>query len=240
MTLEQNKRALQFSLLGRGGWAVAVLGMLVAFSLSAVSISATAEGQEQDDTLGLPIHQVGRADNQVGGADFRVFDFGSIEDREDFIHCVSHVTPDSSDATQLQPSAETCFREESEAAEFARNGHDGASGLQSRRNQIIGIHYDEFNYRGQSLTLSGSDCLGGGITLTGGRWDNRINSTVNGCSLIQHFDISMPYIFRGVSEYTVGYGANLNLLANKVSGILYKGQLLPPPPPPTIPPQSAV
>lgn len=238
MKSQQNWEVLSQRTLSWRSVAVGLVATLVVLSISAVSIFGAAEGQEEDDSIGLPA--------QLGdGAGFRVFDFNSMEDRGAYIHCVSHVRQDSDDPSQLLPGSETCFKEESSAADFALRGHAGVSGQQSgivtvnpmrpRINFIIGIHYDYFNFRGPSLTLTGRDCLGGGITLTGGRWDNRINSTLNGCSAIEHYGISRPYVFQGIKETTYGSGGNLRWLPNQVSGILYKAQL-PPPPPPTTPP----
>ena len=83
-------------------------------------------------------------------------------------------------------------------------------------------------------------CAGGGITLTGGRWDNRISSTRNGCSVIEHYTYSRPFVFSGTKQSTYGYGGNLTLAGNYVSGILYKGTLQAPPiRPTTIPPTTA-
>lgn len=173
------------------------------------------------------------------GSGFRVFEFASMDDRGKYIHCVATVEPDSQNPGQLLPSSETCFADEAQSAEFALTGSSSALGdaiarvPRIRPNVVIGIHYDGYNQTGASITLVGVDCLGGGITLTGGRWDNRINSTANGCSRIEHYDVSRHYVFTGEREDTTGIGGNLRRLSNRVSGILYKGQFPVPSPPVT-------
>ena len=85
----------------------------------------------------------------------------------------------------MLPSDETCFRTQAEAEEFALAPDPRLRTVFSQG--IIGIHYEGRDFTGASLTLSGTDCAGGGITLTGGVWDNRIRSTRNGCSRIEHY-----------------------------------------------------
>jgi hypothetical protein len=94
---------------------------------------------------------------------------------------------------------------------------------------LIAVHWEGPNFTGGSLSISGSDCLGGGLTLTGGVYDNWISSTENGCSVIEHYDISGDGIFEGDVELTVGSGGNLIEMTNRTSGILYKGRKLQPP-----------
>ena len=206
--------------------AVCALSLLVS---ALVSVDGGAQGQ-QDDSAPQPSQQDG---------DFRVFEFGSMEERGEYVHCVSFVSPDEENPGWLLPSDETCYKEEPETADIGSVGTDSVSGQSSGSNDIIGKHYDYENWRGPSLTVVGRDCAGGGITLTGGRWDNRISSTRNGCSIIQHFSYSRPYVFGGTSISTVGNGANLGLMNNRTSGILYFGTLQPFVPPPTTPPSTA-
>ncbi len=88
---------------------------------------------------------------------------------------------------------------------------------------LIAVHFEGLNFTGDSISIAGTDCLGGGITLTGGAWDNRISSTENGCSRIEHYDISSDGVFEGDVEATLVRGGNLSDLSNRTSGILYKG-----------------
>lgn len=196
-----------------------------------VPAAGGAQGQ-QDGMSPQPSQQDG---------DFRVFEFGSMEDRGEYVHCVSFVSPDEQDPSQLLPSDETCYKEEPEISDLDAAGSGAASAQSSSRNVILGKHYDYFGYGGPSLTVVGKgSCAGGGITLTGGRWDNRISSTRNGCSTIEHYTYSRPFVFSGAKQNTYGYGGNLNLVNNSVSGILYKGRLQAPPiRPTTIPPTTA-
>ena len=229
------------------GLAVVLAVVLCALSLlvsALVPAAGGAQGQ-QDGMSPQPSQQDG---------DFRVFEFGSMEDRGEYVHCVSFVSPDEQDPSQLLPSDETCYKEEPEISDLDAAGSGAASAQGSSGNVILGKHYDYFGYGGPSLTVVGKgSCAGGGITLTGGRWDNRISSTRNGCSVIEHYTYSRPFVFSGAKQNTYGYGGNLNLVNNSVSGILYKGRLQappirptttppttaapPPPPPPPPPPQ---
>ena len=214
--------------------AVVLAVVLCALSLlvsALVPAAGGAQGQ-QDDLSPQPSQQDG---------DFRVFEFGSMKDRGEYVHCVSFVSPDEQDPSQLLPSDETCYKEEPEISDLDAAGSGAASAQSSSRNVILGKHYDYFNFLGPSLTVVGKGtCAGGGITLTGGRWDNRIASTRNGCSIIEHYTYSRPFVFSGVKQSTYGYGWNLNLVGNQVSGILYKGRLQAPPiRPTTIPPTTA-
>lgn len=202
--------------------AIALSLCLTGAGLTTIVKEALAQQEANTDSSQYPVAQ-------GSSLDYRVFDFGSTEERGEYIHCVTRVEEDSVYEERLIPGSETCFKGEDEAADFAKNGFGLVSGQQSQSNVVIGVHYDGFNFTGASITLVGKDCLGGGITLTGGRWDNRISSTSNGCSKIEHYDISQHYVFEGTVEagtleITTGTGGNLRTLNNKVSGILYKGR----------------
>jgi hypothetical protein len=55
-------------------------------------------------------------------------------------------------------------------------------------NQRLARHYDTTNTGGNSLSIYGTDCNGGGLSLSGGAWDNRIRSTQHGaCQNIYHY-----------------------------------------------------
>lgn len=207
--------------------ALGLVAIASSFCLAGAGLTTIAKGAlaQEEANADSSRHLVA----QGSGSDYRVFDFGSSEERGEYIHCVTRVEEDSENEGQLIPGSETCFKGEDEAADFAKNGFGSVSGQQSQSNVVIGVHYDGFNFTGASMTLVGKDCLGGGITLTGGRWDNRISSTSNGCSKIEHYDISQHYVFEGTVEagtleITTGTGGNLSTLNNKVSGILYKGR----------------
>lgn len=161
----------------------------------------------------------------------QVFEFGSFDDRGEFIHCAASLSPDPSGSGLLVPGDETCFQDADDAMEFALGGGPGAAAQAQAAaagvvpDGLIAIHYELPGFRGASLALAGVDCAGGGVTLTGGVWDNRISSTANGCSQIEHYDISSDFVFEGDLETTTGPGGNLSTLDNRTSGILYKGAL---------------
>ena len=216
------------------GLAVLLVVVLCALSvLVSALVPASGGAQGQQDGLSPQLSQ------QDG--DFRVFEFGSMEDRGEYVHCVSFVSPDEQNPSQLLPSDEICYKAEPEISEIDAIGSGAATAQSSSRSVILGKHYDYFNYQGPSLTVVGKGtCAGGGITLTGGRWDNRISSTRNGCSTIEHYTYSRPFVFSGTKQSTLGYGGNLSLVGNYVSGILYKGRLQAPPiRPTTTPPTTA-
>lgn len=216
------------------GLAVLLVVVLCALSvLVSALVPASGGAQGQQDGLSPQLSQ------QDG--DFRVFEFGSMEDRGEYVHCVSFVSPDEQDPSQLLPSDEICYKAEPDISDIDAIGSGAAAAQSSSRRVILGKHFDYFNYRGPSLTVVGKGtCAGGGITLTGGRWDNRIASTRNGCSNIEHYTYSRPFVFSGTKQSTLGYGGNLSLVGNYVSGILYKGRLQAPPiRPTTIPPTTA-
>lgn len=156
--------------------------------------------------------------------DSRVFEFGSMEDRGEYTHCVTNVTPDADNPERLIPSDERCFKDEESARGFT-SGNSVAGAENSPTRTIIGIHYAGLNYTSRSLTVVGRKCGGGGITLKG-YWRNQIESTLNGCTRIEHYPISSPFVFRGTPQVTTGMGDNMSAShRNRVQGILYKGQI---------------
>jgi hypothetical protein len=81
----------------------------------------------------------------------------------------------------------------------------------------IGIHYDGANWTGSSMSVTGSNCLGGWLNVSS-TWVNRISSTWNGCNRILHFD---GYNRTGAYESTMGNGGNLITLNNRTNSIQY-------------------
>ena len=164
---------------------------------------------------------------------FRTFEFGTgtLEERGDYIHCVTRVTSrEGSDS--LIPGRETCFREESEASEFARAGSAVGAQFGVRGGlpvRILAVHYAGLNFTGGSLRALGTECGGGGYGLRGTMWDNVFSSTVNGCAVVQHYDVGfvradgqgLAFYVGGDREDTTGLGGNLDILDNRVSGIVY-------------------
>jgi Ca2+-binding RTX toxin-like protein len=65
------------------------------------------------------------------------------------------------------------------------------------------------------------DCFGGGLSLTGSAWDDRIRSTRNGCPSIAHFDGGDPAPYELPSEFTDYPGGSLVALDQQASGIRY-------------------
>ncbi len=86
---------------------------------------------------------------------------------------------------------------------------------------LVAIHYDGTNGSGDSLSISGTDCNGGGISLSGG-WNNAISSTAHQlCGQIKHFANTD---YSGATSLTEGgWGAvrNVGSLSNDVGSIRY-------------------
>lgn len=83
----------------------------------------------------------------------------------------------------------------------------------------IGIHFDGFNGAGSSMSVVGTSCSGGWLSLSRA-WVNRISSTFNGCNQIRHYDTADR---GGIFEDTFGAGTrdNLSRLNNRVGSISY-------------------
>lgn len=179
--------------------------------LSFIAVSAQAGAQEA---------------NSDGVGDSRVFAFGSMDDRGEYIHCVVNVTPDETDAERLIPGNERCFKDERSKEQFVSGGSvDGASvgGAQSTNKTVIGVHFDNVGFGGASLTMTGTHCNRGSVTLKG-RWKDRIESTINGCSIIRHYSHSRDGVFSGTIHTTTGLGGDMSTaLRNNVEGIIYDG-----------------
>lgn len=86
-----------------------------------------------------------------------------MEERGEYVHCVSFVRPDEQEPDRLLPSDETCFKQELEMSDFDSVDPGAAFSQQSGRRVILGKHYDYFDYFGPSLTVvgKGSDRLYG-------------------------------------------------------------------------------
>lgn len=82
---------------------------------------------------------------------------------------------------------------------------------------VIGIHYDGFNFTGSSFTVVGDSCIGGYLNLSS-TWNNRVSSTWNGCPRVRHWD---GYDLTGIAQTTLAPGGNLSTLNNKASSIQY-------------------
>lgn len=164
---------------------------------------------------------------------FRTFEFGAgtLEERGEYIHCVARAASrEGSDS--LVPGRETCFREESEASEFSRAGSAVGAQFGVRDGlpvRILAVHYAGLNFTGGSLRALGTECGGGGYGLRDTMWDNVFSSTVNGCAVVQHYDVGfvrsddqgLAFYVGGDREDTTGLGGNLDVLDNRVSGIVY-------------------
>lgn len=85
---------------------------------------------------------------------------------------------------------------------------------------IIGTHYDGSNATGQSFSVVGDDCNGGGLPVPIG-WNDRISSTTNGCPTVTHYEHNN---YTGSAYNTFGPGTNTNItgyMNNKTSSIKY-------------------
>ena len=201
------------------------IAILLAVGLLSSMAAASPPAVAQDDR---------QAESASGSVlPFRTFEFGAgtLEERGDYIHCVARATS-SEDSGSLVFGRETCFREESEASEFSRAGSAvgaqfGVSGGLPVR--ILAVHYAGLNFTGGSLRALGTECGGGGYGLRGTMWDNVFSSTVNGCAVVQHYDVGFVqtdgegsvFYVGGDREDTTGLGGNLDVLDNRVSGIVY-------------------
>ena len=161
------------------------IAILLAVGLLSSMAAASPPAVAQDD---------GQAESASGSVlPFRTFEFGAgtLEERGEYIHCVTRVTSrEGSDS--LVPGRETCFREESEASEFARAGSAVGAQFGVRDGlpvRILAVHYAGLNFTGGSLRALGTECGGGGYGLRDTMWDNVFSSTVNGCAVVQHYDV---------------------------------------------------
>lgn len=179
--------------------------------LSFVAVSAQVGAQEA---------------SRDGVGDSRVFAFGSMEDRGEYIHCVANVTPDEADPERLIPGNERCFKDERSKELFISGDSvegDSVRGAQSTHKTVIGVHFDNIGFKGESLTMTGTHCNRGGVTFKG-RWKDRIESTINGCSIIRHYSHSRDGVFSGTIHTTTGLGGDMSTaLRNNVEGIIYDG-----------------
>jgi hypothetical protein len=86
---------------------------------------------------------------------------------------------------------------------------------------VIGVHYDAANGLGSSLTVNGSNCIGGGLNVPLS-WNDRISSTLNGCPTIQHFENTN---YAGGSFFSYGSGSLTamtgSFMDNRTSAIKY-------------------
>jgi hypothetical protein len=91
-----------------------------------------------------------------------------------------------------------------------------AFGVQS----VIGVHFDASNGSGASLTVNGSNCIGGGLNVSLS-WNDRISSTLNGCPTIIHYENTN---YAGSTFTTFGAGNTTPILGymdNRTSSIKY-------------------
>jgi len=204
--------------------AICVLPVVLVGSLATVAVSASsvvAQSEDSDDGA------------QESSPRFRVYDFGSgsLDDRDDYIHCVAHIVGKDEQSEMLTLGPERCFQQEMEASEFAGVGAVSGSGGEAS-SFSIGVHYDGRGYTGASLRIVGTDCAGGGISLYLTAWDDVISSTLNGCPVIEHYagrffrpggpGTPLFFDFGDRHEDTLSPGGDLDELDNLVSGILYK------------------
>ncbi len=181
--------------------------------LSFIAVSAQAEAQESGASGG------------GGFPDSRVFAFGSMEDRGEYIYCFAHVTSDAAQPERLLPGNERCFKEKNGVEQFSIGS--SVSGAQARSQTIIGMHFDGLHYTPPSLTILGENCDGGVLTLKG-YWRDRIESTFNGCSIIEHYSDTTNRAFSGNSYISTGLGDNMGAsLQNSVESISYSGTSTP-------------
>jgi hypothetical protein len=141
-------------------------------------------------------------------------------------HCVTHALSPQQ-LKDGQRSVLTCYAtlDESLAAIGAPAGagiepvglSDGVS--TSATSVLLATHFDAPDGSGASLLVYG-ECNGGGISLEGSAWNDRISATRNSaCATVKHFDSTS---YSGLQENTVGgLLSTLGLLNNGVGSIKY-------------------
>jgi hypothetical protein len=125
-------------------------------------------------------------------------------------HCVLRVTGQDHVTGELETAPMVCEPSQERALR-------GAGVARTATTFTIGLHYDGFDLTGSSLTVVGSDCLGGWLNLPS-TWNNRISSTSHGCPRIRHYDganLGTP------QETTLTPGGNLGPLNNIASSVQY-------------------
>ena len=109
-----------------------------------------------------------------------------------------------------------CFRSEREMEADAEGGGRAEAGILSFTNQRLARHYDQTGGSGSSLSVYGADCAGGGISLVGGAWDQRIRSTRHGaCGTIGHYTSGS---YGGSQQVTSGGCSVVRTLGGTVIG----------------------
>jgi hypothetical protein len=107
-------------------------------------------------------------------------------EKQDEEHCVVAVTAVRGDVLITGP--ETCFDSEAQAARASVSGvgslsaaslaSPGASALAATT--VIGKHYTGTSYTGSSISIVGTQCLGG-VWYPSGSWNNNIESSRHYC-----------------------------------------------------------
>jgi Ca2+-binding RTX toxin-like protein/lysophospholipase L1-like esterase len=167
--------------------------------------------------------------------DIEVHPFDEPREPDGFDQCVATVEGVDEDG-RFEMSEERCYRSYGEVLAESSATSAAAASLVSPTQAsaedlfaagIIGTHYDGSSFDGPSISITGVDCLGGGLAFAnGGQWDNRISSTLNGCPVILHWDEGEPGPppYGGDTEASVGKGKVLTRLSNRVTGITYLGE----------------
>jgi hypothetical protein len=140
-------------------------------------------------------------------------------------HCVIQISGQQASG-EFITEPQRCYSTSSEAlasvgisgdSELQAASAQSASPMSAQSDFVIGIHYDNYNWTGNSTTVVGSNCGGGWLNVSAA-WNNRIKSTYNGCPRIRHFD---GYNLTGTVEDTYSPGGNLGFMANNTSSIQY-------------------
>lgn len=134
-------------------------------------------------------------------------------------HCVVHVIGQQRSG-ELIVTDPVCYSSLDAAMEKEGVGAWGPDASQSEAavaTFTIGIHYDGFNFTGSSMSVVGSNCLGGWLNVSAA-WNNRISSTEHGCPRIRHYS---GFNLTGSTQTTYAPGANLSSLNNLTSSIQY-------------------
>ena len=140
-------------------------------------------------------------------------------------HCVTFALS----ATQIHAGVRSEITCGPTKASALRTAYDQDRNGEPRRmlsSTVLAVHYTSWTGTGDSLTIYGSSCDGGGVSFSaGGWWNDKIRSTHHrACSDVKHW---VDAGYSGASQITTGANwdvVNLNsTLAGQVSSIAYYG-----------------
>lgn len=137
---------------------------------------------------------------------------------DDEQHCVLRILGRGDDG-QFRTAPLECYPTLEEA--LAASDPPAGAGLRAEvalaSSSTLSTHWDGSNRSGSSITITGSDCAGGTVNLSGS-WTNRISSTRNYCPATRFFD---GFDKGGGHETTSTSTVNLGALNNASNSVYY-------------------